>query len=404
MHKYLFITWLTSLLFFYNGVSQAQDSIPEPKMYSEVSGQFRGDYRNYPDEPLYDGQHGEYFSTLFQPEIYLEWNDGKQLLQFTGFARLDQHDTRRTHADIRELYWQTIFDDWEVSVGFKKIFWGVTESNHVVDVINQLDALEGFDVEQKLGQAMIHASVSKKWGTLDLYAMTYHRKMQFPGREGRGRPPFVLDDDIGTYESDMEEYSPDFAVRWSHSFNVFDLGVSHFYGTSRVPVFLVDDLGNFEPLYELMNQSGIDLQASTGSMLWKGEAIHRESERKTITGLTVGGEYTFSNLWRSGIDLGLIGEYNYDDRGAELITALDDDIFFGSRIAFNDRQSSDLLGGVIVDRNNETLRYFVEVNRRLGDSWKMSLEASGFDNIDESEFLYLIRNDGFVQFSLAKYF
>jgi hypothetical protein len=138
--------------------------------------------------------------------------------------------------------------------------------------------------------------------------------------------------------------------------------------------------------------------------LWKTEIIHRESKRKTITALTVGGEYTFSNIFRTGADIGLIAEYNYDDRGVESINALDDDFFFGTRVGLNDRQSTDLLGGIVLDRENKTLRYFVEANRRLGDSWKLSVEASGFENIDESEFLYLIRNDGFVQVSLAKYF
>ncbi len=139
-------------------------------------------------------------------------------------------------------------------------------------------------------------------------------------------------------------------------------------------------------------------------MLWKAEIIYRQSKRKTITAFTVGGEYTFSNLFYSGIDLGLILEYNFDDRGIESINSLDDDFFFGTRIAVNDRQSTDLLGGIIIDRENQTLRYFVEANRRLGDSWKISIEVVGFSNIDPSEFLYLIRNDSYAQISLAKYF
>ena len=399
------IAWLVAASFvFYLEDALAQKNGKNPKIHSEVSGNFKGDYRYFPDDALYPDQHQEYFSTLFQPEIYLEWNKGKQLLQFTGFARLDQYDTKRTHADIRELYWQTIFKKWELSIGVKKIFWGVTESNHLVDIINQADVLEGFDLEQKLGQPMIHASWSPKWGTIDLYAMTYFRPMKFPGPQGRLRPPFELDYANTTYESELEEYNPDLAIRWSHSFKVFDLGISHFYGTSRLPLFKTTDGFTFSPHYELINQTGIDIQVSTGSMLWKGELIHRVSNRKTITAFTAGGEYTFSNLFRSGIDLGLIGEYNFDDRGAESINGLDDDFFFGSRIAINDAQSTGLFGGVIIDRETQTMRYIIEANRRLGDSWKISIEVSGFDNIDPSEFLYLIRNDSYAQISLAKYF
>ena len=385
--------------------SKVEDTTKESSFKSEISGNFRGDYRYYPDEALYQGQHEQYFSALFQPEIYLEWNKGKQLLQFTGFARLDQYDTKRSHFDFRELYWQTISKKWELSLGLKKVFWGVAESNHIVDVINQTDVLEGFGLENKLGQPMVHFSWSpKKIGTFDLYAMTYFREMQFPGSEGRLRPPFDLDAVNVLYESKAENYNLDMAVRWSKSYNNFDIGISHFYGTSRQPYFESPDPSAFNITYELIHQTGLDLQVFTGNITWKAEMMHRESKRKTITAFIVGGEYQFSNIFKSGIDLGIIAEYNYDDRGVELISALDDDYFFAMRVGFNDTQSTDFLAGVTVDRGNQTVRYFVEANRRLGDSWKISLEAAGFNNIDSSEFLYLIRNDSYGQVSLAKYF
>ena len=235
-------------------------------------------------------------------------------------------------------------------------------------------------------------------------AMTGFRKMQFPGTEGRFRPPFNVDASPATYESDLEAYNPDLAVRWSQSASVFDFAISHFYGTSRLPQVLTTDGQNFTFHYELMNQTGFELQASTGSMLWKGELIHRQSKRKTVTAFTLGGEYTFGNLFQKGADLGLIAEYNFDDRGIESINGLNDDFFFGARVAVNDRQSTDFLGGMILDRENGTVRYFAKANRRIGENWKASIEVSGFDNIDPSEFIYLLRNDNFLQLSVSKYF
>ncbi|NNF01315.1 MAG: hypothetical protein HKN22_01385 [Bacteroidia bacterium] len=376
----------------------------ENPLYSEVSGYFAFDYRYFPEEGLYPGQKQEYFSSVFSPEILLEWQKGKQRLKFVGFGRIDQHDNQRTHADIRELYYQKIWKKIELSAGVKKIFWGVTESNHLVDFVNQTDVLEGFDLENKLGQPMVHLSYLPNWGTIDVMVMPYFREMQFPGMRGRLRPPFDASLIPVFYESEHEEYNPDIAVRYSNSKGVFDFGITNFYGTARQPIFIISSPTTFRTLYEVANQTGVDIQALTGSMLWKLEALHRESNRKTITAIIVGGEYTFSNMFRSGIDLGLIAEYNYDDRGEELISALDDDIFLGTRIAFNDKQSTDFIGGVIIDRNNQTQRYFAEANRRIGDSWKLSLKAFGYNNIDESEFLYLLRKDGYMEASLAKYF
>lgn len=393
-----------SALFFFSVSSLLAQVSEDPKITSEISGNFKLDARWFPDKALYPGQHETYFSGYFQPEIYIEWNKGNQLLQFSGFGRIDQFDTSSTHADLRELYWQIIFKKWEFSLGFKKIFWGVTESNHLVDVINQSDGLEGFDLEQKLGQAMAHASFSPKWGTIDLMAMTYHRQLRFPGPAGRPRPPSVLDYDATTYESKHKRYHPDVAVRYSNSFGILDVGLSHFYGTTRIPLFQTNDGMTFFSHYELMHQTGLEVQALTGSMLWKLEAIYRQSKRKIIRAYTIGGEYTFSNMFRSGADLGLILEYTYDDRGIESLNSLDDDLFFGLRLAANDRQSTDFLGGVIMDLNNQTIRYIFEANRRLGQSWKITVEGAGFANVDESEFIYLIRNDSFLKGSLAFFF
>ena len=61
---------------------------------------------------------------------------------------------------------------------------------------------------------MIHASWSPKWGTIDLYAMTFFRPMKFPVPQGRLRPPFELDEANTTYENDLEEYNPDLSIRW----------------------------------------------------------------------------------------------------------------------------------------------------------------------------------------------
>ncbi len=381
--------------------AHAQD---DDGLKTELRVQARSDVRYFVEPPVYEKQHQVYFSQLFQPELNMRWNGGKQLIQATGFIRLDAYDPERTHVDLRELYYQAVFSKWEFSLGFKKIFWGVTESNHLVDVINQSDGLEGFDLEQKLGQPMAHVSFAPSWGTVDLFMMPLFRQMRFPGENGRLRPPFLIDYDHTLYESDAAQKHIDWAARWSHSVGVFDIGLSHFYGTSRLPLFTTSDFVNFVPFYELMHQSGLDLQVSTGPMLWKTEAIYRESERKIIRAVVAGGEYTFSNLFRSGADLGLILEYTYDDRGAESINGLNDDIFVGLRLAVNDVQSTDFLGGFILDDTNGTLRYYAEASRRLDQSLKIGLEVAGFGFVDPSEFLYLIRKDTYVQLSLTGYF
>ena len=380
-----------------------ESSIVVPSKFSwEISGNIQGDYRYFKEDGLYPGQKTEYFSTIFNPEIYVEWDNSNQLIQFEGFARLNQYDIEQTHWDIRELYYQKIIVNWELSVGKKQIYWGFTESNHLVNIINQDDFLEGNGVANKLGQSMIHVSNYGNMGTVDVMVMKGFNPIQFPGTKGRLRPPFNVDYSNTTYESEDGVDNTDLAVRWSHSINTFDVGVSHFKGTSRSPIFPGSGVGNFAPHYELIDQTGLELQASVGSMLWKLEAIQRKSDRKTIRAYTFGGEYTL--VTKSGYDIGILAEYNYDDRGAESITGLNDDVFVGLRIGLNDEQSTSFLGGMNKDNENGTISYFAEASRRLGDSWKIKVKAFGFKDVEENEFLYLLRKDGFVELSLVKYF
>ena len=380
-----------------------ESSIAVPPRFSwEISGNIQGDYRYFEEDGLYPGQETEYFSTIFNPEVYVEWDNSNQLIQFEGFARLNQYDIEQTHWDIRELYYQNIIENWELSVGKKQIYWGFTESNHLVNIINQDDLLEGNGVANKLGQSMIHISNYSEMGTVDVMLMRGFNPIQFPGAKGRLRPPFAVDYASTTYESEDGVDNTDFAIRWSHNFNAIDLGVSHFKGTSRTPLITSADGISFAPHYELIDQTGLELQASVGSMLWKLEAIQRKSDTNTIRACTFGGEYTL--VTKSGYDIGLLAEYNYDDRGAESITGLNDDVFAGIRIALNDEQSTSFLGGMNKDNENGTISYFVEADRRLGDSWKINVKTFGFKDVSENEFLYLLRKDGFVELSLVKYF
>ena len=94
-------------------------------------------------------------------------------------------DDQRTHADLREAYWAWQDDEYELIVGVDKVFWGVAESRHLVDIINQTDLVEDLDEEDKLGQPMVNVSVQRDWGRLGFYLLPYF---------GKGRLLVVTDD------------------------------------------------------------------------------------------------------------------------------------------------------------------------------------------------------------------
>ncbi|TYA73997.1 hypothetical protein [Seonamhaeicola marinus] len=363
------------------------------------------EYRYFLDEGQFNGQKQHFPSFSIQPEYAIDWNGGEESINAVGFFRLDVDDPR-THWDIRELYYQKSKNNWEFNVGLKKVYWGVIESNHLVDIINQTDAVESFDGEQKLGQPMAQfVLTTNKIGTFNFFYLPYHRKRTFSGEKGRFRFPVVLDkDDIG-YESDAEEWHQDFAFRWSHYFGAFDVGLSHFYGTGREPLFTFNNTGNINAFYPIINQSGLDLQVTHNAFLWKLESIYRSADAQDFFALAAGVEFTFSNIDGNGLDIGLLGEYLYDERDELALNALQNDVFFGSRIAFNDTQDTSILFGGIADLDNSSKIFSVEASRRFGSNWTAEIEARIFSNIHESEFILSnFRDDSFFRLSISRFF
>lgn len=375
----------------------------ESRVYNEFSGYIGADYRYFFNDGLYNGQKNSFPSLVIQPEYLYEWNDGDDRLKFIGFGRLDR-DSRRTHFDVRELYYQKVKGDWEFSVGLKKIFWGVTESAHLVDIINQTDFVESFDGEEKLGEAMAQVSYTSSIGTFDLFYLPYFRKRVFPGERGRLRTSFIINDNDVAFESQAEETRPSFAARWSAFTGPFDIGLTYFAGTGREPFFRANTNGDFQLVYGVIDQIGLDIQATTGPVLWKIESIVRKNDFQDFWALVAGFEYSFFDIASSGLDIGIVAEYLHDDRGLFSFSSLDNDVFAGARFAFNDTQSTEFLIGGIFDLEKSTRLWSVEGSRRLGNSWKAEIEMRLFDQVYQREFLNFIQKDSFLQFSLNKYF
>ncbi|MGB5517007.1 MAG: hypothetical protein WBO73_00875, partial [Gammaproteobacteria bacterium] len=166
-----------------------------PANAGEWSGYVSGQFRGFFEDPVDPRQHNTYLSAAAEPRFFQSWQGGDHNLEARLFYRVDQYDDNRTHGDIRELSWTGVFDTLELTAGISKVFWGVTETQHLVDIINQTDLVENVDGEDKLGQPMIKLSSAQDWGIIDFFVLPYFRERTFPGVEGRPRPEVVVDTD-----------------------------------------------------------------------------------------------------------------------------------------------------------------------------------------------------------------
>ncbi len=403
MYKH-FSPYLLSLLLASLNQSLFARDLPHD-FQGELSGFAALEYRYFPQQARAAQQSDSNISFSLQPELYYSWDKGKQSLLITPFIRLDQNDSERSHADIRELLYEVVSDRWELRIGIGKVFWGTTESQHLVDIINQTDLIENLDMEDKLGQPMINLALVQPAGTLDLFLLPGFRERTFPGVDGRLRSIPAVDSNNPIYESSAEEKHIDWALRWSQVLGNWDIGLSHFSGTSRDPVFIINNDGSaLIPVYNLIDQTAIDIQTYQGNWLLKLEAISRSGQSDRFSALTTGFEYTFVGVFNTAIDIGWIGEYLFDDRHEAAPTPFEDDYLLGARLTLNDAQSSELLFGVIQDASSSTRSFNLEASRRIGQSWKIEIESRWFSNVKSTDINFSLGRDDYIQVTLSKFF
>jgi hypothetical protein len=381
---------------------------------SDISGELGLEARYFLERGL---QEQEKFQPSLRGEIEYKKSLESDSFNAVLFGRLDNEDSERSHIDLREAYWTHVADQWEMRVGISKVFWGVTESRHLVDVINQTDLVENIDAEDKLGQAMIKFAIERDWGNLDVFWLPYFRERTFVGEEGRlNALPFPVDTDMVQYESSAKRWHSDFALRYAVMIDDLDIAISHFSGTSRNPLLIPNGSATdpkFVSIYNQIEQTGLELQYIYEDWLWKFEGITSSGEVQRYSAAVFGFEYTQVGILETAADLGWIVEYLFDDRRHHASNSIkaaphsfERDVFLGWRYALNDADSTELLAGIIYDPKTEETLYSVEFSKRLASDLKLNMELRAFQGAEQDNQLktFYMRDEDYIQFELVKFF
>ena len=369
----------------------------------EFSGELSFEARSYLERGAYGNTGLGDFSIILQPEYAVAWEEDRKVVSFEPFIRLSSLDDERTHGDIRELSFVGSWDLFELRIGISKVFWGVTESQHLVDVINQTDLVESPDGEDKLGQPMVNFVYVNEYGNFEFFILPYFRERTFSGYDGRFRTNLVVDGESPIYLHGDEESRIDGAIRWSHYLGGLDWAISYFEGTDREPTLKANLIGTkLVPVYGQSKQASLELQYVVGDWLLKSEILSKDSDQNgNYWAMVAGFEYTFANYYQ-GMDVGVLYEYLYDDRGESSGSGLDDASFVGSRIALNDEKSLEfLVGGIVEHETGKLSNAFIESSRRINENWKWTIEGSFFAKPKSGSFLEKIKRDDYLQTSLS---
>jgi hypothetical protein len=368
-----------------------------------VRAQWRGELvvgaRAFQDAEGPGGRAGEELDLELRPRAGIEWSHGTQRLDIAPFLRVDLLGDGRSQLDLRELAWTGLWNDWVVSAGFREVFWGVTESSNVVDVINQRSPAGSLDGFEKLGQPMVGVRLDRAWGLVELMLLPWFRERQFEGRAGSLWSPLAVSDGATDYESEAGRHHVDWAVRWSHTFGDVDLAVAHLAGTSREPTLQrgASDGGHelWIPYYELTDVTGAEFQWTTGAWLWKAEAMTRTSTDGRY-GAGVGGlEYAVGDF------LSLFAEFALDTRGSDALTSFENDAYIGARLLFQDGQAR---VGFFVDTRSGNRILRASFQKRLGDRFTADLGARWHGGDSGAEPQCAPWQGSLLSFALVTYF
>lgn len=352
----------------------------------------------------------EYQHSLYiNPELHWGKSGTASSFSFSPYIRLDNLDSERSRGDIRELNWSYQASSWRVSLGIDEIFWGATESKHLVDVINQVDAAGSFRNDEKLGQPMAQLGLTKDWGVIEFYLLPLFRERQFPAQGAPFSFPIPVDFEDPLYQSKHERRHVDTAVRASTVIANADIGVSLFKGTNRKPKFifggLPDETPKLRPYYDQIQQIGIDAQIDISGWLLKLEAIERKDSLGTSSAVALGFEYVLSTIADLPADLGIMFELAHDSQPAIIPPESASEAFLGLRLSLNNAASTEYFIGLNqdLDYSGSKAGTFV-ASRRIGDRYRIEGKAWYFSGDDLLEPGFFFREDDFVQIAVKRYF
>lgn len=418
----------------------------------DAGGFVEAEFRHYPSEALFEDQKRSFTSIAVQGEFSWSSENEDHEVNFKPFGRYSSSDGNRSHADIRELYYLYSGTGWQLEAGLNKVYWGVAESAHLVDIINQTDVVESFNGEEKLGQPLISLGLENDaFGNIDFYVLPYFRErkltandepylISFPGKDSTAN----INYDKTLYESNSKENHIDVAGRWAQSFADADIAISIFHGTDREGIPVISDLienpnpqdptGSVKSLtmyYQQATQIGLEMQYLWDDLFLKFEGISKYQNTGNYLAYVAGFEYTLSDMEPFGQDIGFLVEYLWNNRDivniasmsykalgipqgsfgsnyfpveGNFLSPFENDVFVGMRFNMNNVDSTQFVAGLIHDIETHSQMSTFEGSTRIGDSLKLSINAYFLSNIEENSSLYYSRRDDLVEVKAAWYF
>ena len=311
----------------------------------ELSGHLAFEPRGFTQSPAHPGQSRHGLSLAFSPSSHHAFDDGRRACCSRRSCDSTPRTTGARTSTCGSCWYQRVFEASELRIGIGRVFWGVTESRHLVDVVNQTDLVRERrsrgQARQPLRQPHPHsatghsrllraagvsrADLSGAGGAPALRAVRRYGPRHLRVRCGPAacRPcGAVVTCESGISTSASPTSTARAGSRGSGPLPVCADGRPALASGCR-PAGAV-----LAPRYDVVHRTSLDLQATRDAMLWKLEALHESGQGDSYLAWVAGFEYTWFGIDESGT-LGLLVEHLFDGRGGNAPQPLENDVFRG---------------------------------------------------------------------------
>ena len=377
---------------------------------ADLRGGLEARFDYFADGPLFNGQSSEQAQPSLAAE--LNWQHSfkhgfRTVVDVFGKYHPQAEDAY--FADAREAWLG--FDNSSTSFRLGQLMerWGVLEAENIVDIVNPRDAVEDFQGDVKLGIPGALWSHSAEQGEISFWLLPYSRGRRLAEGKDRFRN---LPLPITAPDFQQGRWHPSAALRASWLHSDFELGASHFFGHSRMPGFelMFDDFGQaaqFKPVYDLVNQTNIELLWLRGHSLFKLESFYQSGAGDNFFAFGAGVEREIPRLFDGNASLTLYLETYYDDRRETLsvpLSAFQQDVFVGARFALNDVHSTEFQARVTYDTDYRSAFIDLRAERRIDRVWALETSIYSFLNSEDDPALSGFRDDHRIQIKLIRSF
>ena len=300
-----------------------------------------------------------------------------------------EHETQRTFARLDELYLKYDYGDSSVLIGKSIKYWGALELRNIVDVFNPNELRDDLFKTNRLGVWNTSYSYYTDSGELSIVLKLKEPEQKmaafsyvyyvFPSSVSYDENLVTTKDTNSpslyiTYSGSTDtQYALDYAFIYEHGYDSqrYFSQLSHQRGSYVQNAYVVDKFMTYNTLV-------------LGSTLVKLEALYTKVSDTELIGdyshIAFGFESALDDF-EDGSTLSVLSEYYkytvYEDdtyTDLELFESMQDDLFIGLRYVLNNADDTEIVGGIIHDLEYDEQTYYMELESRVADYFKVALD------------------------------